>query len=608
MCGISGIFNYDMLSVNREKLLEMNRLIRHRGPDGDGIFAENNIGLGNTRLAIIDLREVSNQPMTDFTGRYVITYNGEIFNYIELRDELLKKSYKFNTNSDTEVVLNAYIEFGEDCLHKLNGMWAFAVWDRKHKTLFCARDRYGIKPFYYSNDGRSFIFGSEIKQLLSAGVSKNLNEDIVYDYLVFSFLDHTEQTFYKSVLKLPAGHKILIKQSDFKLSRWYNLTEKIDADKDTNQLCLRLKELLYDSIRIRLRSDVEVGSCLSGGLDSSSIVCIMDDILKSEEKTGIQTFTACYDHPKLDERKFANEVIKQTNSGKHFLFPDVEDFAEELDKLIWFQDEPFTGATVYAQWSVFKKIHETKLKVVLDGQGADETLLGYFSYFPYYLKRHALNPFRFVSEFLRGASNSKLGLLKFVQNFVYFNSPSIRYNHLKKNAMELFNPDFVGSRDRRKIFDCTVAAASLSSNRLSNLWKISLPSLLRYEDKNSMAFSVEARLPFLDHRLVEFVFSLPYDLLIKNGWTKYLLRQAMKGVIPEDIRMRKGKLAFSVPQKEWMKQLSSRVNHTFQNGQHSNRFIDAKKVSKATDSGDYNDKMLFRAFLLERWMHVYDLK
>ena len=207
MCGISGILNFDNRAVDKSEISEMNRIIHHRGPDGDGVFAENNIGIGSTRLAIIDLRHTADMPLYDTDGKYVIVYNGEIFNYVEVRDELIKMGFKFNTDSDTEVVLNAYKAYGEDCLHKLNGMWSFAIWDREKKTLFCSRDRYGIKPFYFYKDKDRFIFGSEIKQILSRGVNREVNDDIIYDYLVFNFIDHTEQTFFKHITKLPAGYK-----------------------------------------------------------------------------------------------------------------------------------------------------------------------------------------------------------------------------------------------------------------------------------------------------------------------------------------------------------------------------------------------------------------
>ncbi|MGH2575049.1 MAG: asparagine synthase (glutamine-hydrolyzing), partial [Ignavibacteria bacterium] len=313
MCGISGIFNFNNQSVDNNQLLMMNQLIHHRGPDGNGVFTEANIGLGNTRLAIIDLRHLADQPMFDFDERYVITYNGEIFNFVELRVELVKKGYKFKTNSDTEVILNSYREYGEDCLQKLNGMWAFAIWDRKEKSLFCSRDRYGIKPFYYFKDYEKFIFGSEIKQILSCGVSKEVNDNIIYDFLVFNFLDHTEETFFKNIFKLPAGCKISLKNNEFIVSRWYNLPLEVNDGLNTDTLYKNFYDLIYDSVKIRLRSDVEVGSCLSGGIDSSSIVCLMHNILNDEGKTHMQkTYTACYDEPMIDERKFVEEVIKQT--------------------------------------------------------------------------------------------------------------------------------------------------------------------------------------------------------------------------------------------------------------------------------------------------------
>ncbi len=608
MCGISGIYNFNSAPVNEAQLRGMNRTIHHRGPDGDGIFIDNNAGIGSTRLAIIDLREIANMPLYDNENRYVIVYNGEIFNYLELRRELIEKGHKFNTNSDTEVVLNAYIQWGEECLHKLNGMWAIAIWDKQEKTLFCSRDRYGIKPLYFYKDNQKLIFASEIKQILHCGIDKTVNDEIIYDYLVFHFIDHTENTFFKNITKVKAGHKFTIKNNEFNLSKWYNLpvTGKME---NTKNLYSDFYNLLYDSVKLRLRSDVEVGSCLSGGLDSSAIVCLMHNILLQEGKTDIQkTFTACYDDPLIDERQFVEEVIKQTNAQKYYLFPDIAGFKQDIDKLTYHQDEPYTGATVFAQWSVFKKIHEAGIKVVLDGQGSDEILLGYFSFFPFYLKRKLLNPVKFITEYLNGVNTTNLGFYKFTQNLIYFNTGSVRYRHVLKNSAAFVQSEFISRYNRRDLFNDMIAAGGLEANRLSNLWNISLPSLLRYEDRNSMAFSVEARIPFLDHRLVEFIFSIPLDKLIHKGWTKFAMREALKGKIPEKIRMRKGKLAFSVPQKKWLVEIKDMLLDTFNNDFRSVEFINNEKILNLINNGNFNDKILYRAFALEKWMKVFDLK
>lgn len=607
MCGISGIYNFNHEAVQAKQLDRMNEIISHRGPDGHGSYVENNVGIGSTRLAIIDLRHIADMPQYSADNRYVIVFNGEIFNYLEIRDELLKKGHKFVTNSDTEVILNSYIEYGEDCLHKLNGMWALAIWDKQEKTLFCSRDRYGIKPFYYYKDNNRLIFGSEIKQIIDVqGVDRGINDETVYDYLVFHFIDHTENTFFKSIKKLQAGHKLTIRNNQVVIKRWYELPE--NKMEDTSKLYDDFYNLLYDSVRLRLRSDVEVGSCLSGGLDSSAIVCIMHDILHNEGKPEMQkTYTAAYDDPLIDERPFVEEVVKQTKSTKYYLFPDVENFINDIDKLTYHQDEPYTGATVFAQWCVFKKIHETGIKVVLDGQGSDEILLGYFSFFPFHLKRQLLNPVKFMLEYFRGINTTQLGMSKFTQNLIYFNTGSVRYRHVMRNSNAFVNGDFTNSMNRRELFNEMIAAKSLKDNRLSNLWNISLPSLLRYEDKNSMAFSVEARIPFLDHRLVEYIFSIPYEKLIHKGWTKHVLRESLKGKIPEDIRMRKGKLAFSVPQKKWMKEKSDYISRTFTEDFRSGKYIDKDKILNIIKSGNFNDKILYRAFALEKWMKVFDL-
>lgn len=256
---------------------------------------------------------------------------------------------------------------------------------------------------------------------------------------------------------------------------------------------------------------------------------------------------------------------------------------------------------------MFKKIHETKLKVVLDGQGSDEILLGYFSFFPFFLKKKLLNPFSFVNEYIKGIITSELGIVKFTENLFYFNLPLIRYKHVMIDSGSLVNRDFLNSKNRKDIFYQVIGAKDLKTNRLSNLWKISLPSLLRYEDKNSMAFSVEARLPFLDHRLVELIFSIPYEMLIKDGWTKYVLRQSVKGKIPEDIRMRKGKLAFSVPQRRWFKEMKRYMMDVFNVDYRSFEFVNRENVIQSLETDRYSDKLLFRVFALEKWLRVFGL-
>lgn len=607
MCGISGLYKFKSISVDKSEIEAMNSLIKHRGPDGSGVYTEDNIGLGSTRLAIIDLSHEADMPLFDTDGRYVIVYNGEIFNFIELRKHLMELGHRFHTNSDTEVVLNAYKEWGEECLHKFNGMWAFALWDKFEKKLFCSRDRYGIKPFYYYTDTEKFIFGSEIKQILYFDINKSVNEEIIYDFVLFNFLDHTDSTFINSVKKLPAGHKLILRDNRINISRWYHLEENINNSLIGEKLYDQFYQSLYDSVKIRLRSDVEVGSCLSGGLDSSSIVCLMHNILHDEGKTEIQkTYTACYDEPSLDERPYVNEIIEKTKSTKYFLYPTYDELLNDFDNLLWHQDEPIAGLSVFSQWSVFKKIHETNLKVVLDGQGADEILLGYFSFYPFYLKRILQNPFGFMKNYFRGVDTTQLGFFKFGMNFLYFNSPGLRYAHLKNLGRKYLNSNFISLFKSTEKFKQLISG-SLTENRFSNLWNISLPSLLRYEDKNSMAFSVEARLPFLDHRLVELIFSIPFGELIKDGWTKNVLRESMKNILPEKVRKRKGKLAFSVPQDKWVQSLVPIMKDTFLNSEITPRFFNKQNLISMLEKRNYDEKMIFRSFCLLRWMNVFKI-
>ena len=391
MCGISGIIDQTKQPVAPDKIKRMNDLIAHRGPDDEGFFFGKNFALGHRRLAIIDLSKDGHQPMT-YRDKFTITYNGEIYNYLELRADLEKEGYRFQSKTDTEVILAAYAKWGKECVEHFNGMWAFAIHDRANNIIFCSRDRFAIKPFYYTTIRNRFCFGSEIKQFTAVpGWRPVMNSLRIFDFLNHAMLDHTEETMFSGVHQLRGGHNLIYNLSShsYTTRRWYALESQISqlaiGEEEASD---RFLDLFTDSVRLRLRSDVKVGSCLSGGLDSSAIVCIMNELLKADEKIGSQeTVSSCYDISAVDEKKFIEAVTWQTQVKSHYVFPRFEDLFSSLKKLLWHQDEPFSTTSIFAQWHVFAEAKRNGLTVMLDGQGADEYLVGYHRFFECYFKQ-----------------------------------------------------------------------------------------------------------------------------------------------------------------------------------------------------------------------------
>jgi len=576
MCGIAGIFNLDGSPVDEKLLIRMRDTLLHRGPDDAGIFIDNNLGLAHRRLSILDLTDAGHQPMQYLDGRYTIVFNGEIYNYIELREELEKEGYRFRSRTDTEVILAAYDRWGKECVKRFNGMWAFAIWDRDRKTLFLSRDRLGIKPLFYSfRDGKIFLFASEIKSLLiHPNVPKVINRGIIYDYLVWVGVDYNDETFFEGINKLSPGTNILLNSRGINFDRYWKLdynSHSICGGLDADDIFERFRELFFDSVRLRLRSDVPVGTCLSGGVDSSTIVMVANKLLIDEhllDRSLVgkhqKTFSSCFDDPRFDERRYSDVVIKATGAERNWIFPKSDELLEEMDRLIYHQDEPVGGTSMYAQWNVFKLARRCGVKVVLDGQGSDEMLAGYAPYYRTFIiqlirEAHAgkfLHELPFYREHIK--NNKRKLHIEFA--FIGF---TLLPNSLKNLLRDAFNPisltgvireDFARKHSIRfQHYLEQVNRRNLQTKLMQDTLFYSLPRLLRFEDRSSMAYSIESRLPFLDYRLVEFIFSLPAVFKINNGWTKYVLREAMRGILPDIIRERKDKMGFVTPQKIWLR-------------------------------------------------------
>ncbi len=573
MCGIAGIIHANHNNITQQGLKAMTDIIAHRGPDGDGhwISSNGNVGLGHRRLSIIDLSHEADQPM-HYMDRYTIAFNGEIYNYIELKETLVKKGFSFRTQSDTEVLMALYHELREECLQLLDGMFSFVIYDSHHNSAFAARDRFGEKPFYFSYmPGKYFYFGSEMKCLWAAGINKSVDNVMLYNYINSGYIHNPAdmtQTFYENCTMLQHAHYINIdcKTLLASVKQYYSLEHKnlniTISEKEAEE---KFSELFYTSVTRRLRSDVPVGSSLSGGLDSSLVVCVIDQLKKGTAQQQ-ETFSAVFPGFAKDERKYMDYVIAKTNVHPNFVTPNDSDMVRDLEKLNFHQEEPYGSASIYVQYRVMQMAKEKNVTVLLDGQGADEILAGYHPYYNNYfneLKR--TQPEKYLEEYnayvaLQGGSNInppsllKQSALKHTVKKMagsYWGSVKKMHNAYKQLKSPTLNKDFRKSYSHA-LFNDTFVPNSLNEVLYYSTFVNGLQDLLRYADRNSMAHSREVRLPFLNHELIEFLFTLPPNFKIKNGWTKSLMRNSFKDLLPKEIAWRTDKIGYEPPQKSWM--------------------------------------------------------
>ncbi|HYC39249.1 MAG TPA: asparagine synthase (glutamine-hydrolyzing) [Chitinophagaceae bacterium] len=570
MCGIAGIVAKDPREAGLSRLQEMTRAIAHRGPDGEQFWtnAGGTVALGHRRLSIIDLSDAAAQPM-HYLDRYTLIFNGEIYNYIELRDRLKLFGYTFNSRSDTEVLLALYDHYKEDCLEHVDGMYAFAIYDDRHKTLFCARDRFGEKPFYYFHEpGSIFVFGSEMKALWAGGVAREPSERMLYNYLAFGQLQNPEdasETFYRKIRKLKAAHYLKLDVSTCSITRmepYWRLGLREPVVSTVEEAGERFADMFRTSVRRRLRSDVPVGSSLSGGIDSSLVVKMIDDIKTGTDQVQ-KTFSARFPGFLKDEGKYMQLIIDSCNVEPHFTYPDEKMITEDLPTIILHQEEPFASASICAQFAVMRLAKQGGVTVLLDGQGADEILAGYHKYFTdHFTELRKVDRSKYRKEVERyrefhGESrinpvpkrNAKYFARKYA-GVAFETARKLRDSYRRLFAPE-FNKEFYHSYSADKFPELN-GFGSLNESLLSSTVNVGLEQLLRYADRNSMAHSLEVRLPFLYHPLVEFLFSLPGDFKIRDGWTKWIMRMAFRGFLPEEIVWRKDKIGYEPPQDSWM--------------------------------------------------------
>ena len=534
MCGIAGIIG----NYNLHQLDAMLQSQYHRGPDFTGKYTDEGFAtLGHNRLAIIDLSPHSNQPFFDTSGRYVITFNGEIYNYIELKSEL-NNHYDFKTESDTEVLLAAFIIYGKQCLQKLNGMFAFAIWDSQEKKFFAARDRFGVKPLFYSIKNSTFYFSSEIKALHVAGVSKSPNEKVWASYFAYGSYGNLDETFWEGINQLPGGHFLEYENENLIIKKWYYFEEAVAKQPNNltyNQAKEKYLALLKDSVKLRFRADVPVGFNSSGGLDSSVLLALVNnfychpELVKGrqltenrlrqaqtdnveEQLSKINAYTFYTNNPDYDELPWVEMMMAKTQNPLTKVLLQADEVPDLANKIAWQQDEPFGGIPTLAYAKIFEQARKDKVLVLLDGQGMDEQWAGY----DYYTQENEAT--------IQGVTNSP------------YKTNMLSETFLAKAEKPIYP----------KPFDDAVL-----NKQYRDLFYTKIPRALRFNDRISMAFSTELREPFLDYRLVEFAFSLPLEFKIKNGITKYMLREIASEYLASDLVFAP-KRALQTPQREWL--------------------------------------------------------
>jgi asparagine synthase (glutamine-hydrolysing) len=561
MCGIAGIVRFDGAPVSVDSIGVLTDLIAHRGPDDAGVHVDGHVGLGHRRLSIVDLSPAGHQPMPSGDRSLWIVFNGEIYNHAALRTELAGFGHAFRSTTDTEVILAAYRQWGEDCVQRFEGMWAFAIWEPARQRLFCSRDRLGIKPFYYALTRAGFAFGSEIKAVLGSGlVAARPNPEALRMQLLHRTRTSNASTCFDGVLQLPPAHNAVLADGRWHCTRYWNAEDaRIARDHHPRDHAALFREKIASAVHSHLRSDVPVGACLSGGLDSGTLVA-----LAARETPGaLRTFSVTYPGTPYDESRYIHALRAHVpNLAGTDTSPDGHDLVAVLERSTWHYEEPVWGGSVYSWWQVMQSVHAGGIKVVLNGQGADELLAGYPRYYPSYLR-----------QLLRSGRWGRMG-----RNFHGFRQQQgdLSRSGLWRELAAPFWPDSLRraarvagrgtgfddsflSPDLRALSSPVAEAlarrafSSLDRHLLTDLTTTRLPELLQAEDRFSMAFSIESRVPFLDRALVEYCIGLPDNQKIDNGVTKVVLRKAMRGVLPDATIDRRDKQGYPTPANDWLR-------------------------------------------------------
>lgn len=643
MCGICGILKRNESEIHLPSVIKlMCNSIKHRGPDDEGfaLFKLNDefhvsagstdtqttawntdynyspkyhieelsntfqLALGHRRLSVIDLSEAAHQPMCLTDNDIWITLNGEIYNYLELKNELTEKGYNFISRSDTEVLLNAYKEWGIDCLQKLNGMWSFVIYDKRKNILFGSRDRFGVKPLYYYSDSNVFAFASEQKAFLKIPDNNiGINESGIFDYLYLNQIEMREEGFFKNIYELKPAHYFIYHINNHQLSatKYYELDfeKRLSAFDPLKQAEYQQKtrELIRNAIDIRLRSDIAVGFCLSGGIDSSSIVCMAAEITK--EKTSklngdaLKCFTAINQSDQFNEAKWAELVVNKTNTEWIKANCTSADLMKELEKIIYHQDIPLLSTSTYAQYKVMQKAALNGIHILIDGQGGDEIFAGYAPFYSAYYSELICNmKLKTLYDELKNIANSPTSINIYAKSLIKYGLDKLLSKNIRKTLSEqikseakYLKADFI--KNNKAGISFAGEYQLIGTNYLLHKYVTEsyLKNLLRWEDRCSMAFSVESRTPFSDDiNLIEYIFALPPNYKIYKGWSKSLLRNAMQGILPDAIKNRCDKMGFSTPQQTWLKEINKEMISRISALKHIDNYVDADKLLQDWDN------------------------
>ena len=580
MCGITGIISQSNKKIDKELFNIFTDSLKHRGPDGRGVWNTKDfkVFLGHRRLSILDVSELGSQPMLDGTKNFVITFNGEIYNFLEIRMELKSLGYLFRSESDTEIILAAYKQWGEECQFKFNGMWAFAIWDIKNEVLFISRDRFGVKPLYYFFDGKQFAFASELKSFLHLdGFNKEINEDLAYKALCdYTSIESQEKSLLKNVTRLLGGHSLIYNRKYAEkplIKRWWNtLDNLIDPPSNNNEIVERFKSILLNATSLRARSDVPIATALSGGLDSSSVLACLSEVMKNDSaersaKNWQTAFIGDFPNTTQDETKYALEMANFCEVNPYIKEIKPKEAIDNIEDVI-FQFEEIYDIPV-ALWLLYKEMKNNNISVSIDGHGGDELLGGYHHYPRIGYQSSISNPFKFsqAMEYKRiysdmhskGILFNRLNILDPIKNKLSPYKNLIKSKSIKNKIRNLTGPQTWLPQREVDTAKTILDDDQILIDRFDPITKqlyidfhvSTLPTILRNFDRMSMAHGVEIRAPFLDWRMVCFAFSLPIKNKIGEGYTKLLLRKAMKNMMPESIRLRKPKLGFVFPLADW---------------------------------------------------------
>jgi len=616
MCGIAGILS--AAPRQREwfdaRIAPMTQSLAHRGPDASGLWTTDLVSLGHRRLSIIDPSDAGRQPMHDDTGRFTLVYNGELYNYQDLRRELTARGCRFRSQTDSEVLLYAYREWGADALARFNGMWAFAIWDASKQELFAARDRAGKKPFYYTRDANGTLwFASEVKAFTAIGMRFGLEPQAAFDFLSQGTYGHLhEKGFFSGVEQLPAGHCMTARPGDQPDVRCYwelPIVRRKDRMPYDDAFRRRFRELLEDAVRVRLRADVPVGATLSGGLDSSAIVGIVDRHTGGEP---MHIFTSLYPNSRYDETPYFEAVVATLKQPIiHRVTPPASDLRPDILRVLDHQEEPFGDTSILAHFHLMRAAREAGVPVILSGQGGDELLFGYPSMVHAYLgdllgRGHPVRAWREARLWMAGANVRARGVFTAA---VAHAVPLGMRDTLRRRYVKALSAT-VSSSLRRRVslsrFEIDSRRDSLGDYAAQVFTRFAIPHLVHYDDRNAMAFSIEGRMPFLDHRLVDLLFAADYEALVKHGTTKRVLREAFADVLPNVIRQRRDKVGFHTPLASWLRSELSWIRTTIDDDRIQELGVsDAAQIRlhvAALQSGDDRSALpVWRAFVLHLW-------